>query len=819
MEPVPELMDPWDHLENYILPAAVFATRKDESSPWKTGGKRNARHRYWKLDHGEGQRIRFQCFDMCPGSSLANDEVTYRLYFIIALGSGLTSKSGPITVRSLTNKARQLFWFIQFRIGLGIKRNSDLIPDHLEIYIRLLARTTSDLLPLRERLLDAVLKARAEGRFLPTKKRRGMPVPNWKALNALLGVNGRMLSHSRHFREELRAVADVFPPDTYFGTNKDAEAKRRRKQAPPRATRKVEDEFGEPRRAEKSISNGLQVIDHLWRLTQQGALSYDPLRFRPFKHGELKKIAAEVGRKGQRTRTLDPQDLFSLCDRAVFWCFECAPVIEDALTMRLNFPEFFGTPDKRVAGLNILSRDLDPQCIPGMPKIWLGWREEEQAQGRIPTPESETTQYCINSRISLTVAVQCLLVAAYILIAVFAARRVGEVDLLRTQCIREEEPGVFDLSIYIEKTMREFDWVPVPPMIRSVVRMLERLTEDTRGLTGADWLFEFRKVGTMSENPGRVGFDFNDHLPMFAAVNDLPMPKGRTNWNVASHELRRGFAIFFFYGFDGAEFSSLAWLLRHYDFRTTQIYITDILPGRILQLQDCIEARRRLARENMDDKESEELIKKLTRFKTDLVARVDDFADVGLGRATSVLLDLWMGKLVVGKGVKRLQGKLNQMADEVEEITRIGARSNMPGASKITVMDAARKVAADLCVRPVPGLPLGCMARRGVPEDMAIARCLIAKEEALRSEWVEALAEPNRDDVDYAFSSLLVCLKCDHCIANGEQIAPLQRRLGHLEEAAKRGGTSAIQSESAGLCHLAAETYETARIAGDIRHA
>src|SRR5690606_15458159 len=86
-----------------------------------------------------------------------------------------------------------------------------------------------------------------------------------------------------------------------------------------------------------------------------------------------------------------------------------------------------------------------------------------------------------------TVLYEYLLIASVIVIAAFSARRRDEIDSLRDDCIIETDVGIL-LRSYIEKTVRDFDEIPVPYSVKAAVNVLLWLSEQRRNRTAEPWI-------------------------------------------------------------------------------------------------------------------------------------------------------------------------------------------------------------------------------------------------------------------------------------------------------------------------------------------
>ncbi len=169
--------------------------------------------------------------------------------------------------------------------------------------------------------------------------------------------------------------------------------------------------------------------------------------------------------------------------------------------------------------------------------------------------------------------VRRLATACWILIAAFTARRDEEIDDLSEGCLEGDEADGWWLEVYIEKTLQRKEKIPVPGLVASAIRLMMRISEEARGQSGSDRLFQWQTAD------GRlVWLDVGRHLDDFAAAVDVPdhRPRGAppVPWHWHPHQFRRFFAVLYFHRFDGARIEALSHHLRHFNLEMTRRYVT-----------------------------------------------------------------------------------------------------------------------------------------------------------------------------------------------------------------------------------------------------
>lgn len=165
-------------------------------------------------------------------------------------------------------------------------------------------------------------------------------------------------------------------------------------------------------------------------------------------------------------------------------------------------------------------------------------------------------------------------IACWIVIAAFSARRKSEIYDLRDDCIYGDDKGGWSLHIYIAKTLKRREWVPIPNMVARAIKILRAISFDARIATGTDHLFQWQSPdGTI------IKLDVTSHLDRFAAKVKVPLytPKmgEPIKWHFSPHQFRRFFAILYFYRFDGATIETLSHHLRHFNVEQTRRYVME----------------------------------------------------------------------------------------------------------------------------------------------------------------------------------------------------------------------------------------------------
>ena len=174
--------------------------------------------------------------------------------------------------------------------------------------------------------------------------------------------------------------------------------------------------------------------------------------------------------------------------------------------------------------------------------------------------------------------------ACFAVIAGLSARRIGEIMDLGAGCTVVDMDGHHWIRIYIEKTLRTYEQMPVPAAVHQAVQCLEEISAEAREETGDDSLWQYR-----SRYQSRCV-----RLHPNAELNNLSRFLGgdlHERWRFHPHQFRRFFAMLYSWRYESGDVAALAHHLRHFNLEMTRQYVTDNAFGRIWQ--DVAEERQR----------------------------------------------------------------------------------------------------------------------------------------------------------------------------------------------------------------------------------
>lgn len=158
-----------------------------------------------------------------------------------------------------------------------------------------------------------------------------------------------------------------------------------------------------------------------------------------------------------------------------------------------------------------------------------------------------------------------------VVIMAFTARRESEVYGLKTGCIQRDGEGKLWLESYVAKTLQRDYHFSTVSIVEKAVKLLERLSENGRKITGTDSLFVFddtfeRKPTTM-KSISRISEDFFDHI-------GVERDGEGKHWKLSEHQFRRFFAIMYFYRYSCSSSEALMHEFGHTDWAMTLRYLS-----------------------------------------------------------------------------------------------------------------------------------------------------------------------------------------------------------------------------------------------------
>ncbi|WP_159832219.1 tyrosine-type recombinase/integrase [Novosphingobium sp. TCA1] len=297
-----------------------------------------------------------------------------------------------------------------------------------------------------------------------------------------------------------------------------------------------------------SLSRWLLPIDGLYAMCD--VIGPDAVQLRPFPEG-LWVVANTKGKGTVRTPTPSPRLALHLMEQAATW------VVDRSAPLIAAYDKVADDCRKSKLSMGLTVSDIvSDDVLPFKVSIFHRQRGVD---------------------IALGTAIRYLIVACFIVIATFTARRHEEILDLRADCLRGNDHDGYFLEIYIEKTLQRKEWIPVPNLVAKAVEVLLAISRRAREAGENDLLFQYSSI--TSKNEWYFLFTVKAALNEFANFVEVPLPKqigdaAPKPWHWTPHQFRRFFAILYYYRWSGASITVLAHHLRHFDPEMTRVYIT-----------------------------------------------------------------------------------------------------------------------------------------------------------------------------------------------------------------------------------------------------
>ena len=286
----------------------------------------------------------------------------------------------------------------------------------------------------------------------------------------------------------------------------------------------------------QSIHRALLPIDELW-IWKEHFLS-PVLSSNPFPKGAM-IFAERKGREPQTRATIPTAIAFPYLRWALKWVLDFGPIILEGRKR--------GTAMEEVLG-----------CL------------EEAGLGK---SQARRLRAGTNHAIRL---VWLLSAACFVVIAALSARRLGEITNLGAGCTYKDVEDRCWIRIYIEKTLQDYDQVPIPEAVRKAVLCMEQVSENARLQSGNDTIWQYQSRRGKRSAIIRP----QNHLNRLAELMEHE-PGNKQRWSFSPHQFRRFFAMVYFWRYENGDVAALSHHLRHFELEMTRRYVTDRDFGRM----------------------------------------------------------------------------------------------------------------------------------------------------------------------------------------------------------------------------------------------
>ncbi len=158
-----------------------------------------------------------------------------------------------------------------------------------------------------------------------------------------------------------------------------------------------------------------------------------------------------------------------------------------------------------------------------------------------------------------------------VLILALTARREMEVFGLQVGCTYSDDDGNLWIDSYVAKTLQDDYTFSTVSIVDRAVKILERLSQKGREITGSNSLFvfddAFDRKPTNMKSITRIADDFFDFIGIDRNSNG-------EHWQLSEHQFRRFFAILYFYRYSDTNTEALMHELGHTSWAMTLRYVS-----------------------------------------------------------------------------------------------------------------------------------------------------------------------------------------------------------------------------------------------------
>lgn len=182
--------------------------------------------------------------------------------------------------------------------------------------------------------------------------------------------------------------------------------------------------------------------------------------------------------------------------------------------------------------------------------------------------------------------IQVLYGSVAVTLGTLMARRQGELSELKVGSSLDKTSSY--LTFYNRKSgvlgKRQLEARPIPEIAADMIKLLERLQYGLRDLGTIEATLELFAYPT--DNGKLINADHRSYcrsLDYFCDYFETPLNSKGDRYYIRQHQLRRFFAMLFFWGASFGGMETLRWFMGHTDVEHLYRYITEVTPGRALQ--------------------------------------------------------------------------------------------------------------------------------------------------------------------------------------------------------------------------------------------
>jgi len=235
-----------------------------------------------------------------------------------------------------------------------------------------------------------------------------------------------------------------------------------------------------------------------------------------------------------------------------------------------------------------VEKDITPYLTPLIKNLGVTrWKIQRSFRTKEKTLNNIDYFQSLRSNSALWELLRVLYGAIQIVVGTLMARRQSELmDLYPISCLDKEKGH---LIFYVRKSgsgdKREKVARPIPSIAVKMILLLEQFQTKLKKLGIIKEYFPIFSYPHPFKNV-LVNFNhtvYNGSLDFFCDYMEIPLDNEARRYYIRQHQLRRYFAMLFFWGSSFGGMDSLRWFLAHTDVEHLYHYITESTPGEVLR--------------------------------------------------------------------------------------------------------------------------------------------------------------------------------------------------------------------------------------------
>jgi hypothetical protein len=301
-----------------------------------------------------------------------------------------------------------------------------------------------------------------------------------------------------------------------------------------------------------------------------------------------RKFTLETGKPG-RFRTLPSHVVFGAVRNAIEFHIKHGESLIDGICKVALHCKLKGIPtseleDKLVH--HIIGEDLRKLGVEG-----LGLSRRAIGTGYHDRTKASISEYYPDLRANkgLLELVKVYIGSAQIVVGALMGRRVGELqDLHASNCLDVSEQWLVFQNRKSTQNLfgiRQVEVRPIEPIAVQMIKSLVRMQKILKRLGYIDELVEVFSSPSVNGElslPKANAYNYNQNLDFFCDYFETETNEEGKRYYIRQHQLRRFFAMLFFYSSSFGGMETLQWMLGHTDVQHVWHYITEAMDGATL---------------------------------------------------------------------------------------------------------------------------------------------------------------------------------------------------------------------------------------------